>query len=135
MPGVQTGVRRGVLAALAVVTVAAAAFAVGRGVATNDQKRTTVAVGAPATAPSASARVTIKDFTFGPATVTVKAGSTVRWTNDDGFDHSIKSANGTFDSPHIGSGLSYTATFATPGTYDYICGIHNFMAGSVVVTP
>jgi plastocyanin len=132
---VQTGLKRAILAVLAVVTVGAAAFAIGRSAATSGSS---VAANGPATsAASASASATsveIKDFAFGPQTVTVKAGTAVKWTNQDGTDHSIQSATGAFGSQDIGQGQTFTASFSTPGTFAYICGIHHSMTGTVVVT-
>jgi plastocyanin len=116
------------------LTVGAAAFAVGRGIASDSGGSPTAAPTASSTPQAASGTpVVIKDFSFAPETVTIKAGSAVTWTNNDSVDHSIKSANGTFDSQDLPQGQGFTATFATPGTYAYICGIHNSMTGTVVV--
>lgn len=84
------------------------------------------------TAPvTAGNSVTIKDFTFSPQTLTVKAGTTVTWTNDDSAPHTISSA--TFESSQLLPGQSFQYTFDQAGTYDYICGIHPSMTGQVVV--
>jgi plastocyanin len=121
----------------AVVTIGAAAFALGRGVASDSGETTTVAATtAPAPQGSAAAApVTIQDFAFSPETVTVKVGSAITWTNGDGFAHSVKSGDGSFVSQDLQQGQSYTATFAAPGTFAYVCGIHNSMTGTVVVEP
>ena len=79
--------------------------------------------------------VTIQDFAFSPQMVTVKAGSAITWTNGDGTAHSVKSGDGSFVSQNLQQGQSYSATFATPGTFPYVCGIHSFMTGTVVVGP
>ena len=120
----------------AAVTIAAAAFALGRGVA-SDSGETTTAAAATTLAPQAgnATKVTIKDFAFSPEPVTVKAGSAVTWTNDDGSVHSVKSGDGSFVSDNLAQGQSFSATFATPGTFAYVCGIHSFMTGTVVVGP
>jgi len=78
--------------------------------------------------------VAIKNFAFSPATVTVTAGSTVVWTNDDSIQHDI-----TFNGGGIASGVlnhndTFSHTFPTAGTYHYICSIHPFMHGTVIVT-
>ncbi len=118
----------------AVVTIGAAAFAVGRGVASDSGGGGTVA--ATTVAPAAGATdVGIMDFAFAPETVTVKVGSVVTWTNGDGVAHSVKSSDGTFVSGNLEQGQSFSATFATAGTFAYICGIHNSMTGTVVVEP
>ena len=121
----------------AVVTVGAAAFAQGRGVASDSgtsSSNTTAA--AAANAPQGpTTPVAIKDFAFSPETVTVKVGSAITWTNGDGFAHSVKSADGSFVSQDLQQGQSFSTTFTAPGTHAYICGIHNFMTGTVVVEP
>jgi plastocyanin len=119
----------------AVVTVGAAAFALGRGVASDSNTSSnTTAVASNAPQGSTTA-VTIQDFAFSPETVTVKVGSAITWTNGDGFAHSVKSADGSFVSQDLQQGQSFTATFSTPGSYAYVCGIHNSMTGTVVVEP
>jgi len=104
--------------------------------------------GAPAPAPVASASpsasasaapqganaVDITNFAFAPATLTVPVGSTVTWTNHDEEPHTIAAGDGSFHSPGMGTNATYSFTFANPGTFDYICSIHPFMHGTVVVT-
>ena len=120
----------------AVVTIGAAAFAVGRGVASDSGTSSSNTTVAAANAPQGpTTPVAIKDFAFSPETVTVKVGSAITWTNGDGFAHSVKSADGSFVSQDLQEGQSFTTTFTAPGTYAYICGIHNFMTGTVVVEP
>ena len=83
---------------------------------------------APATA------VSIDNFTFTPPTVTVKAGTTVTWSNKDDIPHGIASANGAFTkSKALDTDDSYSFTFTTPGTYQYFCYIHPHMTGTIVV--
>jgi len=84
--------------------------------------------------PVATTDARIKNFAFSPSTITVKADATVVWTNDDPIEHDV-----TFDGGAIGSAtLDHNDTFAhaftTPGTYHYICSIHPFMHGTVIVT-
>ncbi|HKA05528.1 MAG TPA: plastocyanin/azurin family copper-binding protein [Acidimicrobiales bacterium] len=131
MPGRQ---RLVVLIVAAVVTVVVAAFALGRGVA-SDTGRGTSAVAGPTSSPPSGAATAevIKDFAFTPGTATVKVGSAVTWTNDDPFAHSIKGANGSFVSQDLSQGQTFSTTFTTPGTFPYVCGIHPFMNGTVVV--
>lgn len=95
----------------------------------------TSAVSGATSSPPSAARTAevIKDFAFSPGTVTVKVGSAVTWTNNDGFAHSIKSADGSFVSQDLSQGQTFSKTFTTPGTFPYICGIHAFMTGTVVV--
>jgi amicyanin len=83
---------------------------------------------APATA------VSIDNFTFGPPKLTVKAGTTVTWTNRDDIPHGIAATNNTFaKSKALDTDDSYSFTFTTPGTYAYFCYIHPHMTGTIVV--
>jgi plastocyanin len=78
--------------------------------------------------------VSIDNFTFGPQTLTVKAGTTVTWTNKDDIPHGIASANNGFaKSRALDTDDSYSFTFTTPGTYQYFCYIHPHMTGTIVV--
>jgi len=90
------------------------------------------AAASQAAAAGASA-ITIQNFAFAPASLTVKAGTTVTWTNNDSPTHSVKWADGAAGSSPLTTGSSYTRTFATPGTYAYVCGIHASMHGTIVV--
>jgi len=120
----------------AAVTIGAAAFALGRGVASDSSSGTTVAAAcSPTQSAGATTPVEIKDFAFSPETVTVKVGSAITWTNGDGFAHSVKSADGSFVSQDLQQGQTYEPTLCTAGTFAYLCGIHNSMTGTVVVEP
>jgi len=78
--------------------------------------------------------VTIDNFSFTPATLTVKAGTTVTWTNQDDIPHGIGSANNAFPkSKALDTDDSYSFTFTTPGTYQFFCYLHPKMVGSIVV--
>jgi amicyanin len=85
-------------------------------------------------APVAGNAVTIDNFKFDPATLTVPVGSTVTWTNKDEEPHTIAAKDGSFHSPTLDTKGAYSFTFTNPGSYDYICSIHPFMTGTVVVT-
>nr|WP_297625026.1 cupredoxin family copper-binding protein [Nocardia sp.] len=89
---------------------------------------------APANAPAGPNAVTITNFAFTPATLTVPVGTTVTWTNRDEEPHNISPAAGGFKSPNMGTGATYTFTFTKAGTFAYVCSIHPFMHGTVVVT-
>lgn len=84
-------------------------------------------------APQGGTAVSISDFKFNPATLTVPAGTTVTWTNQDEEPHTVAAKDGSFHSPGLDTRGSYSFKFATPGSYDYICSIHPFMTGKVVV--
>jgi plastocyanin len=93
---------------------------------------TASATGSPAAV--AGDQVTIDNFAFAPGTLTVKVGSTVTWTNRDEEPHTVAASDGSFHSPGMGTGATFTHTFATAGTFDYVCSIHPSMHGTVVVT-
>jgi plastocyanin len=90
-------------------------------------------VTAPA-APVSGNQVNIDGFAFVPATLTVSAGTTVTWTNRDEEPHTVAASDGSFHSPGMGTGATFTHTFSTAGTFDYVCSIHPMMHGTVVVT-
>jgi plastocyanin len=92
-----------------------------------------MSVTAPA-APVSGDQVNIDSFAFVPATLTVRAGSTVTWTNHDEEPHTVAASDGSFHSPGMGTGGTFSHTFATAGTFDYVCSIHPMMHGTVVVT-
>lgn len=110
-----------VIVASAVVLIAAGLAATGR--AGSDE---------PAAGPAA-AKVTIDNFSFAPATLTVKAGTTVTWTNRDDMPHTVVSTDKSFASQALDADQAFTYTFRSPGTFDYFCSIHPRMTGRVVV--
>ena len=87
----------------------------------------------PAAPPVAGTAVSITNFAFTPATLTVKVGETVTWTNKDEEPHNVVAGDGSFRSPGMDSNGTYSYTFTKAGSFDYICGIHPFMHGTVVV--
>ena len=86
------------------------------------------------TAPVSGDRVNIDGFAFAPATLTVAVGTTVTWTNRDEEPHTVAASDGSFHSPGMGTGATFTHTFTAAGTFDYVCSIHPMMRGTVVVT-
>ena len=87
-----------------------------------------------ARADSPAGAVSIDNFTFTPQTLTVKAGTTVTWTNRDDIPHTVASASNAFaKSKALDTDDSYSFTFTTPRTYQYFCYIHPRMVGSIVV--
>ena len=81
------------------------------------------------------ATVTIDNFAFAPATLTVTAGTTVTWKNDDDNPHRIGDKNGTFKSAALDTDDTFSHTFAAAGEYPYICTIHPYMVGKIIVKP
>ncbi len=96
----------------------------------------TTATTTATTAPASGNAVTIQNFTFNPTSDAVTVGTKVTWTNQDSFNHTVKTLRGPAkpDSSAIHPGKSFSYVFTKPGTYQYICGIHNNMHGTVVVT-
>lgn len=80
--------------------------------------------------------VVIKEFSFQPATLRVRPGTTVTWVNCEGGDaHTSTSNTGAWDSPLLQPGSTFSRAFGQTGTFDYHCTPHPFMTGSVVVDP
>ncbi|MFA5107700.1 MAG: cupredoxin family copper-binding protein [Patescibacteria group bacterium] len=75
--------------------------------------------------------VTISNFAFSPATLTVTAGTAVTWVNNDSVTHTVTAS--AFNSGDLAPGQTYTFTFSTPGTYAYSCSIHPTMTGTIIV--
>jgi plastocyanin len=82
---------------------------------------------------SGSIDVKIDNFTFTPQTITVPAGTAVRWTNRDDIPHTSVSEDKTFKSKVLDTDDQFAYTFSKPGTYKYFCSIHPKMTGTVVV--
>ncbi len=73
----------------------------------------------------------IKGFTFIPDTITISRGDTVTWTNLDSVPHTATGDD--FDSGNLAKGQSWSHTFNIAGTFAYICTIHPYMHGEVVI--
>src|SRR6201997_1954188 len=86
-------------------------------------------------AAASPATVNIDNFAFAPATLTITAGTTVTWKNEDDSPHRIGDKNGTFKSAALDTDDTFSHTFAAPGEYPYICTIHPYMAGKIIVKP
>jgi plastocyanin len=82
---------------------------------------------------TATAEVTIDNFSFRPQTLTVAVGTTVNWTNRDDIPHTVVSDNGVFKSKARDTDEKFSYTFDQAGTYPYHCSIHPKMTGQVVV--
>ena len=84
-------------------------------------------------AQNTAASVTIDNFVFEPARLTIKAGTTVTWVNRDDIPHTVASKDRLFKSKAMDTEESYSFTFTTPGEYDYFCSLHPHMTGTIVV--
>ena len=94
----------------------------------------TVAGEAVVKAAASPAAVQIDNFHFAPATLTITAGTTVIWKNDDS-PHRVADNNGIFKSAALDTDDTFSHTFATAGEYPYICSIHPYMVGKIIVKP
>ena len=90
---------------------------------------------AAAAAPAANGPVEVKidNFSFGPAELTVAAGTTVTWTNRDDIPHTVVSTDKMFKSRVLDTDEKFSFTFSKAGTFPYSCSIHPKMTGKVVV--
>jgi plastocyanin len=77
--------------------------------------------------------ITIDNFSFSPATLTVPAGTSVMWTNNDDIPHTVVEKNQKFKSKGLDTDDKFSYTFTEPGTYEYFCGMHPKMVGKVIV--
>jgi plastocyanin len=92
----------------------------------------------PSLVSAAPANVTVKidNFAFDAQTVTVPAGSTVTWVNDDDAPHTVVADDGkSFRSKVLDTGETFSFTFPAAGTWGYFCSVHPHMTGKVVVKP
>jgi len=99
-----------------------------------------VALGLVVTGPRAdmgeappATEVRIDNFSFGPAELTVRVGTTVKWTNRDDIPHTVVSTDKVFKSKVLDTDETFSFTFSVAGTYPYFCSIHPKMTGQVVV--
>ena len=122
-----------VLAAVTVVAAAALLAGCGGGSGGGGANASTPA---PASSPgsgSASA-ITIKDFKFSPATLTVRPGARIAVTNDDSAPHTVTADDGhSFDTGTLQQGSSKTITAPSTGRFAFHCTVHPFMKGRLVV--
>jgi Icc protein len=83
--------------------------------------------------PGETVQAAIDNFSFTPKEMTVKAGSTVVWTNKDDIPHTVTSDNNLFASPVLDTNQSFPFTFASAGKFTYFCKLHPKMTGVVTV--
>ena len=82
---------------------------------------------------AADAEVKIANFTFDPPTLTVKAGTTVTWVNEDDIPHTVVATGKAFRSRALDTDDKFSFTFIKPGTYSYHCSVHPHMTGKIIV--
>ena len=93
----------------------------------------TISVMTKAAPAPAAAAVSIDNFTFKAPVVTVKAGTTVTWTNGDDIPHTVVSKDGVFRSKVLDTGDHFSFTFAKAGQFGYFCSLHPHMTGTIIV--
>jgi plastocyanin len=86
-----------------------------------------------APASTATTTVQIKSTGFVPATVTINQDDSVTWTNTDTKDHQVVANGGSFASPILKKGQSYTHAFRSGGTFRYHDGLHPTLKGTITV--
>lgn len=88
----------------------------------------------PASAATGAKAVTIEDYIYEPASITVPKGTTVSFTNRDSTPHTATSKeSGLFESGSIDTGKTGKVTLEETGTFAYYCLFHPFMKGTIVV--
>ena len=88
--------------------------------------------GAVSAAHAEEIEVKIDNFTFAPQKLTVKAGTTVTWINEDDIPPTVVST-GHFRSKPLDTGDKFTFTFTTAGSFVYFCSLHPHMQASITV--
>ncbi|MGH3720315.1 MAG: cupredoxin domain-containing protein [Pseudonocardiaceae bacterium] len=90
--------------------------------------------GGSAAAPPAPNMIVIKNFAFEPASLTVRPGTRITVVNGDQATHTLTAGDKSFDAGSIPGGQRGEITAPTkPGTYSYICNIHQYMTGKLIV--
>lgn len=79
--------------------------------------------------------VKIENFTFNPAELTIKPGTSVTWENGDDIPHSVVDAAGKFHSRALDTNEKVTMVFSNVGAISYFCGLHPHMTGKIIVKP
>jgi plastocyanin len=89
--------------------------------------------GSTATPATPAPQVHISNFRFGPQALTVPAGTTVTFVNNDEEPHNVTASDRSYRSPILNTGGRFTHTYATPGEYLYFCALHPHMTGRITV--
>ena len=88
-----------------------------------------------ASAAGPPAVVEIHNFHFLPDTLTVAAGTTVIWANEDSSPHTVTDRGNVFRSAALDTKESFSYTFTSPGEFTYFCKFHPMMVGTIIVKP
>lgn len=126
----RLGVRLGPWTAAAIgPLLVAVVVLVGCSSSSSDPAATTTVESSGEGSPS----VKMMDTTYEPETLTVKAGDTVTWVNEDSASHNAVAEDDGWGTDLFGEGGSDSVTFGTPGTYPYVCTAHAGMKGTIIV--
>jgi plastocyanin len=79
--------------------------------------------------------IQIENFTFNPAELTIKPGTTVTWKNADDIPHSVVEDGTKFRSKPLDTGETFSMKFTDAGEIGYFCGLHPHMKGKIIVKP
>jgi len=82
---------------------------------------------------TAANQVIIENFSYVPATLTVKAGTKVTWINRDDVPHTVNENDKRFKSGTLDTDNQFSYTFSSPGTFSYFCALHPKMTGQIIV--
>jgi plastocyanin len=85
-------------------------------------------------APDSGPVVHIANFAFKPPSITVAAGQSVTFVNDDEEPHTVTAVDKSFDSQGLDLHANWQHAFTKPGTYAFFCSLHPYMKGTIVVT-
>jgi plastocyanin len=88
---------------------------------------------APTFVDSMDVLISIHDYKYAPAIISVPRGAEVTWVNDDKAPHTATERESAWDTQVLSEGESKTITFDSSDTYNYYCTIHPYMAGSISV--
>lgn len=119
-----------------VVVAGLFALALGAGsfVTAQDATPGATPMASPAASPGAGTPIEIRNFAFNPPTINVPVGGSLTWTNYDAVPHTATADDGSFNSNPLTSDTQhYSYTFATAGSFPYVCVFHPYMKGTVVV--
>jgi plastocyanin len=115
-------------AALARWLGAAALAAVAAGGPAASLAQDKAAAGAPP-----AVEISIDNFTFAPAEITIEPGTTVKWVNHDDIPHTVVETGKAFRSKTLDTDDSFSMTFTSSGSFAYFCSLHPHMTGKVIV--
>ncbi len=100
---------------------------------TSTASTSTASTSTASTSTASQNSIAIQNYAFSPSALTIQKGANVTWKNDDSVQHNVVSDSSAFSSPLLNKGDTYTHQFNNTGTFSYICSIHPYMKGTIVV--